>query len=331
MPVNGQTTETAGDGALELEENFPLTLYDPHLVEEGIFFALRGHPEAKDFERERNRLYEITDLEERERAFHDLHRTWFPRLRLADEIEKALHEQGLTTSVLKTCVIACASGKKEEGADLLVSNEDGLEEKDRRTLRLLLRPQSLLDTPSLRIFLRHELFHIRDMVDPDFGYKPALPAAEAGPTHDLMMRDRYRSLWDTTIDGRMDRRGWATGTIRAERINDFARSFPMFGEETARMFSRFFDHEPHTHAEFVAFASDPRAVLEGPRAAAQPGSRCPLCHFPSYVFEPNPDGLSAETTREIYQDFPRWRPAQGLCLQCADLYRARFLTPRPIQ
>ncbi len=311
-------------GPVRGEENsYPLVRYEPRFIEEAVFFALRGHPEAGKFFAERNRLYEMVDPEEREHSFQDLHRAWFPRLGLANEIEKTLEEQPLFTSTLTTCLVACAPGNKQEGADLLVRNGEGLSEKKRCTLRLLIRPESLLDPLVLLTFLRHELFHIVDMLDPHFGYEPVLPAAEAGPTHDRMLQDRYRALWDTTIDGRMVRRGWAPESVRPERFYDFARAFPMFGEETAQMFSRFFDHESHTHDELVAIARDPREAIGGSWETSQPGSRCPLCNFPTHSFELEPERLSAETIAQISRDFPKWDPSQGLCLQCADLYRAR--------
>jgi len=311
-------------GPVRGEENsYPLVRYEPRFIEEAVFLALRGHPEAGKFYAERNRLYEMVDPEEREHSFQDLHRAWFPRLGLANEIEKALGEQPFLAPAVATCLVACAPGKRQEGADLLVKTEEALSEKERRTLRLLIRPESLLDPLVLLTFLRHELFHITDMLDPHFGYKPVLPAAEAGPTHDRMLQDRYRALWDTTIDGRMVRSGWAAESIRSERFYDFARAFPMFGEEAAPMFSRFFDHESHTHGELVVIARNPREAIGGSWETSQPGSRCPLCNFPTHSFELEPERLSAETIAQISRDFPKWDPSQGLCLQCADLYRAR--------
>jgi len=323
MSIDGRLPQAAEDRDLGSQGAGPALLYDPRLVEEGVFLALGEHPEAQDFQRQRDRLYEMADPEEREHAFHELHRAWFRRLGLADGITAALAEQPLLASAIKTCVIACAPGKRQEEADLLVRHEEDLQDRERRTLRLLISPESLLDPPALRNFLRHELFHIRDMVDPRFSYEPELPVAEAGPAHDRLLRDRYRILWDMTIDGRMLRRAWAPEAVRARRLDEFARAFPMFGAQTLQVFGSFFDHEPHTHGELVAMARDPRAVLGNPRGAQQPGSRCPLCHFPSYAFEPRPESLGATALGWITREFPDWEPSRGLCLQCADLYRAR--------
>jgi hypothetical protein len=299
--------------------------YQPALVEEAVFLALMNHPDTEGFERERVRLYELKDPEARDLAFQDFHWKWFSDLGLDGPIVKALSEQPLVESSVKHCLAAQAPGKREEGAELFVSHDEKLSAEERRTVSIFLRPESLLDPSALLTFLRHELTHITDMLDPAFGYEPALPPAEGGPTHDRLLKDRYRCLWDATIDGRMARRGWGAAQLRSERFEEFRRLFPMFGEESESLFSRFFDQEPHSHAELVAFIVEPRA-LTGVAEAPTPGGRCPLCGFPTYTFEPDAGCLSPEVIDQITEDFPRWRPSHGLCRQCADLYRAHSLS-----
>ncbi len=300
--------------------------YDPRFMEEAVFFALRGPPEARTFQKERDRLYKIPDIEERDGAFQDLNLAWFRRLGLALPIEKAIAEQPLVTSSVKWCVVSGAPGKKEEGAELFVSTERGLNERERRTVRLLLRPESLFDPERVLTFVRHELLHIVDMLDPNFSYEPSLPAAEGGPTHGRLLKERYRTLWDATIDGRMVRRGWAPERSRGDRLAEFCQTFPMFGQDSESLFSRFFDQEPHTHAELVAFACNPDASVRGSLAAARLGGHCPLCGFATYSFEPEPVRLPKDVIAQITQDFSRWHPSDGLCLQCANLYRARSVS-----
>ena len=299
--------------------------YDPGLVEEAVFLAIESHPEATRFHRERDRIYRIADPEKRERDFQNLHRRWFFELGLAEQIEEAISEQPLLSSEVKSCLVSRAPGKQEEGAELFVNSEEKLSNKEKRAVSIFLRPESLLHPAPLLTFLRHELMHIADMLDPGFGYEPDLPAAEGGPTHDRLLKERYRVLWDATIDGRMARRGWGVESLREERLREFRNTFPMFGEESESLFSRFFDREPHTHVELVTFVLDPRAIAGTPQAP-HPGGRCPLCGFPTYAFEPEPERLSPQLLVEIVQDFPRWRPSHGLCGQCADLYRARRLS-----
>lgn len=296
--------------------------YDPRLIEEAVFLCLREHPRAGEFDRERCHPYEISDPEERERAFQDLHRTWFVRLGLAHPIEEALREQPILLCAIKTCVVGRTTAKNLEGAELFVGSEAGAGGGQQCNARILLRPESLLDPAALLSFLRHELLHITDMLDPDFGYGPTLPAAAGGPAHDRLLAERYRALWDVTIDGRMARRGWAPESIRAERLKDFRRTFPRLGEDTVRIFSRFFDRERSTHLELVAFACNPPTAGGEAPTTASPGNRCPLCGFPTHSFAPEPGRLPPEVIAEIVKDFPCWQISLGLCLQCADLYQA---------
>jgi hypothetical protein len=97
----------------------------------------------------------------------------------------------------------------------------------------------------------------------------------------------------------------------------------MLGDEIGKDFARFFDQEPHSHPEFVAFAQDPRSAFGRVAVGPQPGSRCALCGFPTYTFAPQPERLDPLTLAEIVSDFPQWHPTDGLCTQCADLYRAK--------
>ncbi len=305
--------------------------FDPPFVEDVVFLALRRHPEAKAFYSKRNSLYEIAGPEDRERAFEDFHRRWFIRLGLAEPLTQAIHEQPLLTANVMLCAVARAPKKAEEGAELFVRSQEGPGEKERKTVRILLRPESLLDPVALLTFLRHELMHTTDMLDPSIGYEPLLPVLEGGISHDRLLKDRYRVLWDVTIDGRMVKRGWAPESTREERLHEFCRVFPMFGEEGPQVFSRFFDREPHSHAELVAFACDPRAKLKDSSTTPHPGSRCPLCDFPTYTFEPKPEELPKQAIAQITRDFPSWIPSRGLCIQCADIYRTRAIATSPVE
>ena len=70
----------------------------------------------------------------------------------------------------------------------------------------------------------------------------------------------------------------------------------------------------------VAFAQAPNGV--GSTNPADSG-RCPLCHFPVAALDPRPGRLSAAAQAIIRDEYPAWRPDQGLCAQCLDLYEAR--------
>jgi len=300
--------------------------YDPRLIEEAVFLALRDGPETGEFQRQREPVYGVADPAERERSFGELNRSWFVRLGLAKAVEQALQEQPSIGSNVDSCFVLCAAQAKEEGAELFVAPDEGLAATARRTVRILLRPESLLDSGPLLTFLRHELFHIADMLDPTFAYEPTLPKAEGGPTYDTLITNRYRALWDVTINSRMVGRGWISESVRDEQLTEFLHTFPMLEERSEELFISYFNGEQHPHPELAAFAFDPRAATGALHGASKPGTHCPLCRFPSYVFEPEPDNLGRDVLATISQDFPQWMPALGLCTQCADLYRANQLS-----
>jgi len=284
--------------------------YEPRLVEEAVLRAAAGRPEEGEFRQARDRLYELEDPDQREAAFLALHGQWFERLGLCRPVEEALGERPLLVAQVRRCAVVRARNKKEEGAELFVSPDPALG----RALGLQLRPESFLAPAPLLGLLRHELLHIADMLEPDFGYEPELRIPEDGMARRLV-QERYRVLWDTAIDGRLTREGRAPTRVRQRRLLDFARAFPMLGPEH---FAPFFDGDHPSHPALLACARDPVQALGLSGVADR---RCPLCRFPSYSFEPDPGRLAPALVARIQARFPAWQPAQGLCRQCADLYR----------
>ena len=96
----------------------------------------------------------------------------------------------------------------------------------------------------------------------------------------------------------------------------------MLEEKTEAAFTRFFLDPLPTHSELLACALVPSKILDGCVEAGSRDLRCSICSFPTHVFEPDPEGLEDEVVAQIIQDFPDWQPSQGICVQCADLYRA---------
>lgn len=304
--------ETVVAGSAPATREFRVT-YDASLVEEAVLRteAAMAGAERAAFRRERDRLYEVPEPDEREARFGELHGRWFSRLGLDRPLHSALAEAPDLVRRTRGCLVARAASTKEEAADLV---GDSGPAPALPTLLVRLRPESLLEAGGLVPFLRHELAHVADMLEPAFGYERSLPASDGGPSYELLLRDRYRAVWCTTIEGRLFRRGLAGA--RGSRLREFARAFPMLGEGTEQVFARWFD-EPHpTHPAIVDF------VLNPPEGGAGAG-RCPVCRLPTRTLDARPERLTPAAVREIQARHPSWRTAQGICPQCAELFLAR--------
>ncbi len=302
-------------------------IFEPTLVEEVVLRTIGGHPDQRNFRRERNRLYLIADWDVREQTFQKFHTSWFERLGFGHPIHVALRELPILAHTCTRCVVASAATRHDEGADLLVTTN--IAGADERTVLIRVRPPTFDDAEEFLALLRTELLHVADMVDPAFGYEPKLPSTDGGPTCERLLRDRYRSLWNVSVAGRLVRRAVAPAGARESAQLAFAAAFPMLGAATDTAFARFFDGFALTHAELLAFATAPRLQQAG--GAFPPGGRCPLCRFPTYAPEPAPEQLPGAVIERIVGDFPDWHATDGLCSQCADLYRARPLSASAAQ
>ncbi len=181
------------------------------------------------------------------------------------------------------------------------------------------RPDPLL------AFLREELLHVSDMLDPAFGYEPDLADLTGEPAYLQLLRDRYRMLWKTTVQGRLCHRHALPAETRRAARHAFGTTFPMLEPATLdEAFGRFFDATRPDHGLLAGFASRPNGST--PTNGLSAGCLCPLCRLPTHA--PERGALEPDLLRVIRTDFPSWQPGRGLCRQCADLYRASTLSRR---
>jgi len=297
--------------------------FHPRLVEDSVLAAIRTHPERRAFERERERIYEETPGEEREGEFDRLHGHWFEHLGLARAVTAALDEQREDLPGVGRILAGPAPAVPAEGVELYV-NEAG-----EKSIIISLTAGRLADAEGKTLeFLRRELLHVADMLDASFAYEPRLPAHPCGPAHDRRRQERYRALWNCSVDGRLAAAGLvdpASACSSARR--QLRRAFPVEGEAFDQLFERVFTGPRPTHGDFVGLATGAATAAPGESDpnAFRP-DRCPVCGFPTMDFEPAPENIGEETLAWIAADFPGWRPSDGICPQCADLYRARGMS-----
>lgn len=294
--------------------------YDEDFVEAAVFLCASGRRKGAPalqvarFHRERERLYQVLDPDERNAAFFGLHLDWFREWGLESPLVKIVAEFPLVREKIGALAVRKTTAKKDEGAELYV-NETGA-----RTALLALRLERFLDLPSLEQYLRHEFTHLHDMLDPAFGYQPVLELPGLNPAQRRLAAERYRLIWDITIDGRLACAGKLPDGSREAYAMAFARSYSFWPEaKQEETFARLWTEPSPSHAAFLDLIADPRGLRDTQRPS--PGGSCPLCEFPTFAWAPVSE-ISQEINDRIGVEFPGWSPENGLCSRCLETYQA---------
>ena len=304
--------------------------YDDDFVEAAVFLCASGRRpgvpalQIRRFHAERERCYAVADPDERNAAFFKVHLDWFREWGLEQLLTGLLDEYPLLPGALKVLAFRQARGKNEEGAELYVSADNV------RNAMVALRLERLERDEPLRRFLRHEFVHLHDMVDPSFAYSPQLNLPGLNPTQQRITRERYRLLWDITIDGRLARAGHSSVNNREQHEAIFNPAFSFWPEEKRRrVFESHWNDAAPRHENLLALAADPRDVNHA--SAPLPGGSCPLCHFPTFEWT-DVSALNPETLASLGREFPCWTPDQGACKRCVEIYElaGKFEVPATI-
>ena len=182
-----------------------------------------------------------------------------------------------------------------------------------------MRPERFEREAELASFLRHELTHLHDMIDPAFGYVPDLPVQGPSLNQQRLARERYRSLWDVSIDGRLIRSGRQTIATREHRWSEFSAAFAFWPEARQKeIFDSLWSNPAPTHHALEELVCDPRQLQS--TAGPRPGAPCPLCGFPTFAWA-DAASLTDDTVATIRSEFPHWAPEHGACGRCFAIYR----------
>jgi hypothetical protein len=292
--------------------------YDEDFIEAAVFFCASGRRKGVPslqiarFHREREKLYAVLDPDERNTAFFHLHLDWFREWGLEKLLTDLLKEFPLLPEKLGVLGLRQTRGKNDEGAELYV-NEAG-----QRSAILALRPESFERDAALRDYVRHEFMHLSDMLDPAFRYAPVLDLPGLNGAQQRLARERYRLLWDITIDGRLAAAGHTPMATREQHAATFSRGYAFWpANRQSEVFDSLWHNATPCHVELLALIADPRGLRDAHRPA--PGASCPLCDFPTFKWADG-EKLPAEIVSRITMEFPDWRPGQGLCGRCLDAY-----------
>jgi hypothetical protein len=292
--------------------------YDDDFVEAAVFLCASGRRcgapalQIRRFHAEREKCYSLADPDERNTAFFKVHLGWFREWGLDQLLTGLLNEYPLLPGALNVLAFRQARSRNEEGAEMYVS-ETGV-----RSAMAALRMDRLERDETLLRFLRHEFMHLHDMVDPAFGYSPQICLSSRNETQQRITRERYRLLWDITIDGRLTRAGRETVTRQEQHQALFERAFSFWPAEKRRLvFESHWSGLAPRHESILALAADPRDLSHAQEPL--PGGSCPLCHFPTFEWaEMKP--LAQATITILRTQFTHWSPDQGACKRCVEIY-----------
>jgi hypothetical protein len=296
-------------------------LYDDEFVEGAVFVFVNNRDHAppplqvRRFHRDREKCYGILDPDQRNSAFFNLHLEWFREWELEKTVLAPLDEFPLLLPALSTLVFRKARVKNDEGAELYVNPDNG------RAGVVALRAERFNQLDHLARFLRHEFTHLYDMVNPAFNYEPQVHLAGRNPSQQRLVRERYRLLWDITIDGRLATSSRNAHVTREQHRSAFDRAFAFWPEKKRdNVFLSLWDNPQPHHDALLAIASDPRNIQSSNKPS--PGAPCPLCGFATFAWAET-SAFSGATAAEIKAEFPHWTVADGACQRCVSIYRLR--------
>jgi len=301
--------------------------YDEDFIEAAVFLCASGRRKGVPslqiarFHREREKLYAILDPDERNAAFFKLHLDWFREWGLEQPLTDLFKEFPLVREQLGVLAVRKTAGKNDEGAELYVN------EAAQRTGMLALRLERLVNDAPLRNYLRHEFTHLHDMLNPAFGYSPALDLPGLNAAQKRIALERYRLLWDITIDGRLSAAGHAPMQVREQHAAAFARGYSFWPEQRqTETFNSLWECRAPRHTDFLALIADPRGLRNAHRP--EPGASCPLCDFPTFTWADS-EALRPEIAVRVTAEFPAWSSEQGLCGRCLETYQAAAMLGEP--
>ncbi|MFO1512944.1 MAG: hypothetical protein U1F83_08560 [Verrucomicrobiota bacterium] len=294
--------------------------YDEDFIEAAVFLCASGRRKGVPamqitrFHREREKLYAILDPDERNTAFFKLHLDWFREWGLEQPLTDLFKEFPLVREQLGVLAVRKTTGKNDEGAELYVN------ESSQRTGMLALRLERLVNDAALRDYLRHEFTHLHDMLNPAFGYSPMLDLPGLNAAQKRLARERYRLLWDITIDGRITAAGHTPMQLNEQHAAAFARGYSFWpAQKQTETFASLWQCRAPRHADFLALIADPRGLRDAHRPEL--GASCPLCDFPTFHWA-DATMLTPAILQRITAEFPGWQPGQSLCSRCLETYEA---------
>ena len=230
--------------------------YEQTLVEECVFRATRADPALeREMHAALDPIYALRKKSngESDAQFQNVFSAFFARLKLDGVIVDLLAEQPQIAESVSRCIVSQAERQRAESAELFSKKQD----VTHRTLMIRITPDSLISPNRAAGHLRRELFHVADMVNDTFAYRPD-QIDEINPRRNLIL-DRYRVYWDIYIEGRLYRR--QQGDPRA--MNRLRHALPRtlgvdYTDHSRAIFDQLFTARQLTHQQLLSWARQPQ-------------------------------------------------------------------------
>jgi hypothetical protein len=297
----------------------------------------------KEFHELADPIYEKYTLEDREPEFKKLYQYLFGTWGFSDIISAAFNEYPILKERVGIVLVKGVLKEAEEGVDILrkwgAVEQDlakQFEQKGLKGVGIKLIPRRFYD-PALSRYCRHELMHVADMLDPEFGYDPDTKVGQ-NPGEETLILQRYRVLWSLHVDSRLERAGKETMLPKQDRFKEFRswyRKIPP--PQLKSVFEGLWQTDTFNHSELVEMATDTLRVMDRAidveggevpetqnKVMLMPGFPCPLCRFPTYSWVEDLDTNVEEYVLDfIRENHPGWDVQYGACDRCVEVYKLR--------
>jgi hypothetical protein len=193
--------------------------YDPKLTEEIVSQGIKdleqeGNMRIPDqFRAECDPIYDKYPIADRddidfEDAFRGIYRRFFKILGYDDLILSALSEYPVIDEHVGEIIVKVCYAVEKEEANLPKRKIEDPERGPLSVVTLAITSARFFEKEGLKIFLRHELMHVTDMLDPEFCYDDS--PLGVTPSEECIVKNHYALIWDIYIDQRL---------IRQERLD----------------------------------------------------------------------------------------------------------------
>ena len=302
-----------------------LLAFQPNLVERTVFEAARRDDMIRrEYERQFAACYDHRDEARRDRAFSSLHQQWFEDLGMRSRFLRLIEECPHISRKVRRCMVTQAPAPSAQACELFGS-------PGKYSVVLAVAPATLLNEAAFEYWLRHELLHVEDMLDPPFGFEVSRRPRNASAALRNLNQDRYAVLWAMWVDARLAGRNLLPSGVKERRRAELARAFTLDDDAAAsRVFDQLWQNaqtDAPNHRTLIEWAErglpgiDTRPAAESSSATAPSGGACSLCGFRTFEWAARSQ-FHPHLCEVIVADFPNWHAEQPVCARCAEVYDA---------